>query len=83
MHYLLPPMLPLVSVPNLRAILPIFDFAGFCEPLYAYVQASKTHLSLPCYNRDMCLALSSLDHEVISWSQATSAESCGTTTMTR
>jgi hypothetical protein len=35
-------MLPLVSVPNLRAILPIFDFPGLCEPLYAYVQASKT-----------------------------------------
>jgi hypothetical protein len=47
-HHLLPPMLPLVSVPSLRAILPVFDFPGFCEPLYAYVQASKTQFSLPC-----------------------------------
>lgn len=39
-YHLLPPMLPLVSVPNLRTILPIFDFPGLCEPLYAHVQAS-------------------------------------------
>jgi len=46
-HHLLPPMLSLVSVPNLRAILSIFDFPGLCEPLYAYVQASNTQV-LPC-----------------------------------
>ena len=39
-YHLLPPMLPLISVPNLRTILPVFDFPGLCEPLYAYVQAS-------------------------------------------
>jgi hypothetical protein len=38
-------MLPLVSIPNLRSILPIFDFPGLCEPLYAYVQASGTQFS--------------------------------------
>lgn len=36
-YHLLPPMLPLVSVPSLRAILPVFDLPGLCEPLYAYV----------------------------------------------
>jgi hypothetical protein len=41
-HHLLPPMLPFVSVPSLRAVLPIFDFLGLCESLYAHVQASKT-----------------------------------------
>lgn len=77
-------MLSLVGVPNLRAILPIFDFPGLCEPLYAHVQASKSRLSFPfCSPKHVCLALSLLDHEVINWSQATSAESCGTTTMTR
>ena len=69
-HHFLPPMLPLVSVPNLRSILPIFDFPGLCEPLYAYVQASGTQILCMLFAK-MCLAPLLLDHEVISWSQAT------------
>ena len=69
-HHFLSPMLPLVSVPNLRSILPIFDFPGLCEPLYAHVQASETQSSSMLLAK-MCLALSLLDREVISWSQAT------------
>jgi len=41
-HHFLPPMLPLVGVSTLRSIFPIFDFPRLCEPLHAYVQASKT-----------------------------------------
>jgi hypothetical protein len=75
-------MLPLVSVPNLRSVLPIFDFAGLCEPLHAYVQASGIQFSSMLL-AEMYVALSLLVREVISWSQAMSAEYCGTITMTR
>ena len=75
-------MLPLVSVPNLRSIFPIFDFPGLCEPLHAYVQASGTQFSSMLL-AEMRAALSLLDREVISWSQAMSAGYCGTITMTR
>ena len=42
-HDVVPPMLSVVCVPNLRSILPIFDLLGLCEPLHAYVQASELH----------------------------------------
>ena len=84
MHDLLPLMLPIVSVPTLRFVLPIFDFAGLCEPLHAHVQVgeffSPSILSTETFP---VLVHSLLDRAVISWLRATSAESCGTTTMTR
>jgi phosphatidylglycerophosphate synthase len=57
------------------------DFASHYMHMYRQV---KLKFLVRAASRDMLyLALSLLDHEATSWSQATSAEYCGTTTMTR